>query len=100
MATLTIRTELAPMHVVAAMAAAAIRGHSETTVRGARVTGRAADSHVSAVELERCLPVVIERPQRPVDRVVAIAAGGAKRHTMFVILAMAIDTFPGRILET
>ena len=100
MAALTVSTEFAPMHVVAAMAAATIRGHAETTVRGALVTRGAAESHVAAVEFKRCLPVVIERPQRPVDRVVAIAAGGTERHAVFVILAMAIDTFAGRILKT
>jgi hypothetical protein len=100
MAALTVRTEFTPMHVVTAVTAATSLGHVESTLRGTLVTDGASNSRVATIELERGLPVVIERPQRPLDRIVAIAAGGTERHPVFVVLAMAIDALTGCILET
>ncbi len=50
------------------------------------------DRHVRAKQRKRCLRIVIEKPGRPVDRVVAQTARVAEPALVPVVIAMAIDT--------
>ena len=66
MATGTIAAELAAVHVITAVTAAAIARHRPSLARRAGMTGDTIEVGVSTIEREVGLGVVIERPDAPV----------------------------------
>lgn len=99
MAPLAVVTELAAVHVIPAVTTDAACIQGDPGVGGPPMAGRALESHMSAVQPEPGLQVVIKLPQRPVDRVVTIATGRAERQLVHVVVAMTIDALVRRVPE-
>jgi hypothetical protein len=98
-ATATIEAELAVVDIICAVAVATPL--PDRCLHGQRlaVAALARDVHVRAIEPEVRLPVVIEAPLEPVDRVVAHTAVLAETPVMRVLFAMAFHAPGGRIAE-
>src|SRR6516164_3003949 len=101
MAALALRAELAAVHVVPAVTRQARA--VELVVRGdvhrLAMAGAAREPAVSAVEREMRLLRMIERPRVPIVRVVAQRAVEPERALVGVVVAVAVDTLPLRVME-
>jgi len=99
MATPAIRAELSVVNIIGAMTVAAAA--AKTRHRGKRLAmaALAADAGVRAVQWEACLQIVIELPLQPVNRIVARGAVVLEATVVRILLAVAIHTIFGCILE-
>ena len=91
MAATTIGAELAVMHVVSAMTVSAVVVDSLDLQKRAPVTLCTGDAGVSAHQREIRLNVVVERPRRPADRVMARVAALVEIAVVVVVLEMTCD---------
>ena len=92
MATLTVGPELAVVDIVGQMAIRAIAPKTRLVSERPAMTGFAVRIGVCARQGEVSLQVVIERPLRPGDRVVAETAVGAEEAVVRLVVPVTIDT--------
>lgn len=93
MASATVQAELSIVSVVPAMTAAAIPGHGPAIAGRPDMTTDAAKLGVGAVDAEVGLGIVVEGPDAPVIRRVAVGALVAEVSLVDVIRPVAIHTF-------
>ena len=89
MAATAIRTELAVMDVVGSMATAAVAVQDPHPGQGAAVAVVTGDIAVRTLERERGLRVMIEKPDVPCDRIVAILAALGEIAAVWIRLPVA-----------
>ena len=99
MASLTITAEFAVVHVVCLMAITTAGTHRPHYVDGLTVTIVARDLDMRTVETEVRLNVVIEKPDIPVDRVMAAFASAAESSLMRIIIRVAAHTVRFRMFK-
>lgn len=89
MAAAALAAELAVVRIVLGVATSAILRQTEIADVGGRVTFRTGNACVRAEQREFGAPLVIEVPQRPTARAVAILASGAEPGFVSVVLGVA-----------
>ena len=102
MAGAAVLAELAVVDVVGAVTVDTGRSErGDLPVHGrTSVTAGACEPAVSAVEREIGLSVVIELPQGPVERRVAIGAFGTERRLVDIVFDVAVDALIRRVVES
>jgi hypothetical protein len=95
MATTAIRSEAAEMHVVCAMA---IDANVRRFLFARTMTVGAVCARMRAIQRKLGLRSVIERPVRPGNRIMTIAACDAERAFVHVVFPMTIETRKRRVL--
>ena len=95
-----VAAELAAMNVIAAVTAnARLRQLDRSVVYRRAMAAFARETCVRALEREFGACVVIERPESPVDRRVAVGAFGPEASFMCVVFEVAVDTFFVCVME-
>jgi len=87
----TVAAKSAAVRIVAGVARRAVVCRAHCSRSRPTVTARAGEALVLTVERERGSFVVVEAPDGPAIRSVAILAAGAEPRRMLVILAMALE---------
>ena len=99
MALRAVRTEFAVVYVVELVAIRTITAEFRVRVQGAAMTRFAANVGVRAVQCEIRLAIVIEKPLRPGNGVVAFRAVCAEAPIVRVVLGVAVHALFGGISE-
>lgn len=99
MAASAVLSELAVVHVVGAVAAAAVGRERGSRVERFAVTARASYRCMSAAEGEIRLRAMIEDSEAPIVRVVAQTAVRPQAPVVRVVFGVAIDALLGSIQE-
>ena len=89
--------EASPVDIILAMATAACRRNADLGGHGHPMTGHAGEPAVRAVQYVISLPVMVEHPQGPPVRVVALSATRPQTLAVLVVTFVAIDTRGRRI---
>jgi hypothetical protein len=89
--------EVSSVDIILTVATAACRRNADLGGHGHPMTGHAAEPAVRAVQHVIGLPVMVEYPQGPPVRVVALSATRAQALAVLVVTFMAIDTRRRRI---
>jgi len=94
-----VEAELAVVYVISAMTIGTATPQPGLSGEGTPVAGVALHVEMRALQHKIGLPVVIELPLQPVHRVVAQGAVVREAVLVWIAVAVALDTFRGRIAE-